>query len=295
LPGMEAFGEPAFQRDLNRLRSRVKEVKQSLRDLESDEGWIFAQTFMGVTTHYQYNDNGSVRVRLEGNVEGCQAFDLVRPLRSDAGAPPCLPCKGVHRFYPLSSGVQSWLCLEKQTCTRPGRPSATPRGSCTKTSRLSLSCGSRSTCPWCSRGTRCTAPCPHAPKWPVRIGLMMMPCLGRPRAVLARSEVAEPCCGSRVVVCCCRDAVLHVYSCDMSEDASVLFVGESVEDGALPDIELPPKPGGWADRMIISGVWGCSCTDSIVQVLNVPPPSLSAHQACARSAPSSAPRPAGCA
>jgi hypothetical protein len=43
-----------------------------------DEGWIFAQTFFGITTYYQTNPNGSVRVKLEGHLENCQIFDMVR-------------------------------------------------------------------------------------------------------------------------------------------------------------------------------------------------------------------------
>jgi hypothetical protein len=46
-----------------------------------DEGWIFAQTFYGITTYYQMNANGSVRVKLEGHLQGCQAFDMVRTHR----------------------------------------------------------------------------------------------------------------------------------------------------------------------------------------------------------------------
>jgi hypothetical protein len=43
-----------------------------------NEDWKFAQTVGGITTYYQMNPNGSVRVKIEGRLQKSPVFDMVR-------------------------------------------------------------------------------------------------------------------------------------------------------------------------------------------------------------------------
>lgn len=43
-----------------------------------DEDWIFAQKLFGISTFFRRNPDGSLRIKLDGELEGCHAFDMVR-------------------------------------------------------------------------------------------------------------------------------------------------------------------------------------------------------------------------
>lgn len=43
------------------------------------EGWTFAQRLLGVTTHYKlHKEDGSITIRIQGELTGCSVFDQVR-------------------------------------------------------------------------------------------------------------------------------------------------------------------------------------------------------------------------
>jgi len=48
-------------------------------DLGSLDGWTFAQRLLGVTTHYKlHREDGSITIRIQGELTGCSVFDQVR-------------------------------------------------------------------------------------------------------------------------------------------------------------------------------------------------------------------------
>jgi hypothetical protein len=48
-------------------------------DLGSLDGWTFAQKLLGVTTHYKlHREDGSITIRIQGELTGCSVFDQVR-------------------------------------------------------------------------------------------------------------------------------------------------------------------------------------------------------------------------
>ena len=47
-------------------------------DLGSLDGWTFAQKLLGVTTHYKlHREDGSITIRIQGELSGCSVFDQV--------------------------------------------------------------------------------------------------------------------------------------------------------------------------------------------------------------------------
>ena len=48
-------------------------------DLGSLDGWTFAQRLLGVTTHYKlHREDGSITIRIQGELTECSVFDQVR-------------------------------------------------------------------------------------------------------------------------------------------------------------------------------------------------------------------------
>ena len=42
-----------------------------------DDGWEFAHSLLGVDTHFRMNEDGSLRIKLDGVLEETRANDLV--------------------------------------------------------------------------------------------------------------------------------------------------------------------------------------------------------------------------
>ncbi len=71
-----AMALPSTRCRLQVLQQRVAVIHQAFQLLASHDGWTFAQKLFGVTTHYRLCDDGSLTVRLQGELKGCS----VRPM-----------------------------------------------------------------------------------------------------------------------------------------------------------------------------------------------------------------------
>lgn len=72
------LAKPEMVKLLKDLRDKVEICHQAFRDLGSDDSWRFAQEYWGITTHYRTKDDGSLTVRLQGELSGSSVFDQVR-------------------------------------------------------------------------------------------------------------------------------------------------------------------------------------------------------------------------
>jgi len=77
-----AMSHPNTRARLENLNRRVHACHEAFRLLASHDGWTYAQTHFGVTTHYRIEeDDGSLTVRLQGELKGCSVFDQLAVLR----------------------------------------------------------------------------------------------------------------------------------------------------------------------------------------------------------------------
>jgi hypothetical protein len=76
------MAHPTTRARLENLNRRVAACHEAFRLLASHDGWTYAQTHFGVTTHYRIEeDDKSLTVRLQGELRGCSVFDQLAVLR----------------------------------------------------------------------------------------------------------------------------------------------------------------------------------------------------------------------
>ena len=63
------------------MLNRSRLFKRAKNNLDVNDDWTLAQTLFGVTTYYRREADGSLSVKLEGQVDDCSLFDQVAVIR----------------------------------------------------------------------------------------------------------------------------------------------------------------------------------------------------------------------
>ena len=63
------------------LQNRARILRRAQEDLNVDEGWTYASHHFGITTYYRKEEDGSLSVKLEGEVSGLPLFEQIAVLR----------------------------------------------------------------------------------------------------------------------------------------------------------------------------------------------------------------------
>lgn len=88
-------------------------------DLGSLDGWTFAQKLLGVTTHYKlHREDGSITIRIQGELTGCSVFDQVRPewVMHDRRCPCAAEWLADPTYLSQNGIIISWPCFGRRTC-----------------------------------------------------------------------------------------------------------------------------------------------------------------------------------
>lgn len=71
----------AKQVEFEALNVRAKDFQQARENLVEDEDWTLSQTLFGITTSYRREDDGTLSVKLEGELTGVPLFEQLAVLR----------------------------------------------------------------------------------------------------------------------------------------------------------------------------------------------------------------------
>lgn len=77
----QAMAHPQTRARLESLDRRVNACVEALDLFASETGWVFAQKYFGVSTHYRMEEDGTLTVRLRADLEECSVFDELAVLR----------------------------------------------------------------------------------------------------------------------------------------------------------------------------------------------------------------------
>uniref|UniRef100_A0A7S2L8G5 START domain-containing protein n=1 Tax=Leptocylindrus danicus TaxID=163516 RepID=A0A7S2L8G5_9STRA len=71
----------AKQTEFDALNIRAKDFQQARENLVEDDDWTLAQTLFGITTSYRREEDGTLSVKLEGELSGVPLFEQLAVLR----------------------------------------------------------------------------------------------------------------------------------------------------------------------------------------------------------------------
>ena len=66
---------------IKKMLNRCHLFKKAKKNLDINDDWTLAQTLFGVTTYYRRESDGSMSIKLEGQVSDCSLFDQVAVIR----------------------------------------------------------------------------------------------------------------------------------------------------------------------------------------------------------------------
>jgi len=66
---------------LRELRSRCRECLTILNDASSDPSWKVAVNYFGIETSYKEDPDGSIWIKLDGEIEGVPLFEQLAVVR----------------------------------------------------------------------------------------------------------------------------------------------------------------------------------------------------------------------